>query len=633
LSAPQPSTGGVPLPATLQQALLLQQRGQFPEAERLYRALLARERNHFAALYGLAILRARLGDREAAVKLMRRALNQNPRVAGAHNDLGNMLEALGRYDEAIERYERALSLDPGLAAAHTNLGRALNARGRPAEAMAHHERALALAPELADAHNNLGVVLQALGRAQEASAHIERAIAIEPGFAEAHNNLGNVLRALERHEAAIPHYLRAIALRPSYAEAHHNLANALQALQRYEEAIPCYEQALALRPTYAEALNNLGNALQALNRHEQAVERYEQALVAKPNYAEALNNLGNALAALNRHEAAIPHFARAQALQPENVTARFNEGLARLVIGDFAGGLPLYESRFGSVQRQRDFAAPQWRGEEPLAGRTILLHAEQGLGDTLQFARYLPMAAARGARVVLEVQRSLVPLLAALPGVAEIVAQGETLPAFDCHSPLMSLPLAFGTSFATIPTSVPYLVTPPERVARWHTAIEATPRPRVGVVWAGNPANTFDRRRTMPLERLRPLLEMPGATFFALQKDLRPGDAALLAEMPQVTALGERLEDFADTAAVVSELDLVITICTSMAHLAGGLARPMWVMLPFSADFRWFRDRPDSVWYPTARLFRQPAIGDWESVVAQVKAALGAFIRGEAERA
>ncbi len=613
----------------LQQAFLLLQQGRLAEAERLYRAVLGRDRNHFATLYGLAIVRSRRGDLEEAVRLMRRALNQNPRLAGAHNDLGNMLEALGRYEEAVERYQRALALEPGLAAAHTNLGHALQALGRPAEAVAHHERALALKPDLADAHNNLGVTLQALGRPQDAVAHFERAVAIEPGFAEAYNNLGNALRALDRHEAAIPHYEKATALRPGYAEAHYNLGNALQALGRFEAAVAPYERALAARPGYPDALNNLGNALQTLDRLDEAVGRFEAALAARPDYAEALNNLGNALQALNRHEAAIACHERARALQPERGTAQWNEALAHLAIGDFAAGWRHYEARWsadGTGQRRREFAQPQWQGEA-LDGKTILLHAEQGLGDTLQFARYVPMVAARGGRVVLEVQRPLVPLLAGLPGVAAILAQGEALPPFDLHSPLLSLPLAFGTTLETIPAQIPYLAAAAERTARWQPVIGARARPRIGVAWAGNPANRFDRRRTMPLKHLVPLFQTPGASFFALQKDLRPGDAEILQGLAGVTVLGDRLADFADTAAAACELDLVITICTSVAHLAGGLGRPMWVMLPFSADFRWFRDRPDSLWYPTARLFRQSSIGDWDGVVARVCRALEELIQ------
>ena len=612
----------------LQQAFLLLQQGRLAEAERLYRAVLDRDRNHFAALYGLAIARGQQGDLEEAVRLMRRALNQNPRLAGAHNDLGNMLEALGRYDEAIERYRRALALEPGLAVAHTNLGHALQALGRPEEAIAHHRQALALKPDLADAHNNLGVALQAQGQPQQAVAHFERALAIEPRFAEAHSNLANALRALDRNEAAIAHYERAVALRPGYADAHYNLGNALQALGRHDEAVAAYERALAARPDYAEALNNLGNALFALNRPEEAAGRFEAALAARPDYAEALNNLGNTLQALNRHEAAIPCHARARELQPERAAAAWNEALARLATGDFAEGWRQYEARWdaeGTGQRRRDLGAPQWRGEA-LQGRTILLHAEQGLGDTLHFARYVPLVAARGARVVLEAQRPLVPLLAGLPGVAEIVAQGETLPDFDLHSPLLSLPLAFGTRVETIPAEIPYLAAPPERLQRWRAALAPHRRPRIGFAWAGNPANIFDRRRTMPLKHLVPLLATEGASFFSLQKDMRPGDAEMLQGLEGVTALGAELADFADTAAVASELDLIVTICTSLAHLAGGLGRPTWVMLNYSADFRWFRERSDSPWYPTARLFRQSASGDWDGVVARVRAALVEFI-------
>ncbi len=433
------------------------------------------------------------------------------------------------------------------------------------------------------------------------------------------------MRAQQRHEDAIRHYATALALRPGYAEAHYNIGNALQALGRYDEAIAAYEKAAAIKPDYAEALNNLGNALQALNRHEEAIVRFEQALAVMPDYAEAHNNLGNSLQALNRHEQAIARHARALALQPDCIAAQWNEGLARLVIGDFKAGWKQYEGRWavaGLGQRRREFAQPQWRGEFALAGRTILLHAEQGLGDTLHFARYVPMVAALGAGIVLEAQNPLVPLLAGLPGVASIRAQGEALPTFDCHCPLLSLPLAFGTTFDTIPRNVPYLAAAPERIARWRSTIEEAAAPRIGVVWAGNPANVFDHRRTLPLRHLLPLLRTPGVKFFALQKDLRPGDLELLQAFPEVRLLGEELEDFTETAAVVSLLDLVITVDTAVAHLAGALGKKVWVLLPFSPDWRWLLAREDSPWYPSARLFRQPATSDWASVLAQVATAL-----------
>jgi tetratricopeptide (TPR) repeat protein len=528
------------------------------------------------------------------------------------------LHRQGRLEDAARLYERVLEAEPKQFEALHFLGLVRFRQGRPEEAQKLLRRALNQQPGSAEANNSLGQILAALGRWEEAQARYEKALAAKPDFAPARNNLGIALAELGRPEAAIAEYRRAVALEPGYAEAMSNLGLALASLGREEEAIAFFQQALAAKPGFAEAELNLGNAHLALGCPEDALPWYEQAVLHAPGEARMHNNLGRALQALNRHEAALASYAEAVALAPDYAGAQWNLALTHLALGDFARGWAGYEWRWRNGDlAPRALPAPLWTGGA-LAGKTLLVHAEQGLGDTLHFVRYLPLLAREGARVLLEAQRPLLPLLASLEGIAALVAAGDPLPAFDLQVPLLSLPGAFATTLDTIPRDIPYLSAPPERVALWREALASLPQPRIGLVWAGSPGNRNDRQRSLALRHLAPLLGLPGASIVSLQKELRDGDAALLQRHPNLTLLGDRLQDFADTAAVMSALDLVVSVDTACAHLAGALARPLFLLLPFSAEWRWLRDREDSPWYPSARLFRQPAPGDWGAVAARV---------------
>ncbi len=566
-----------------------------------------------------------LNRNEEAVPRYEKALALRPDDAETFNNLGNALLALKRYEGAIACYERTLALGPANPAAHNNLGVALKALGRHEAAAAQYGKALTLKPDYAEALGNLGSTLYTLDRHAEAAPHLVRALALQPKNVDIHSNLGNVLKALGRIDEAIACYERALGLKPDHAEAHNNLGTALKALGRLEEAMARYEAALALRPDYPEAHSNLGNVLHALNRNEEALARYERALELRPGYAEAHNNMGTALRGLNRLDEAIAHYQRALALKPGYVEAERNEGLAHLGLGNLAEGWkkwPWFDDR---ASPSRDVAEPMWLGDEDVSGKTVLLQAELGLGDTIQFARYAPLVARQGARVILRAQPPLVPLLAGLKGVAQVLPLGTPPPAFDRHCALTRLPQVFGTTMETVPAETPYLAPPVERLAPWRSALaqdSGDGRRLIGLVWAGNPGQGNDHNRSMPLAALSPILEMPGVRVVGLQKALRPGDADLLAS-PGVLHLGERLQDFADTAAVVSMLDLVITVDTSVAHLAGALGKLVWIMLTFAPDWRWLPERERNPWYPSARLFRQRSVGDWAGVVAQVCEALG----------
>ena len=418
---------------------------------------------------------------------------------------------------------------------------------------------------------------------------------------------------------------------PGYAVAHANLGCALFSLGRFEEAEARHEAALRLEPDYPDALSNLGNALLAQGRFEEAVAAFRAALRLRPDYAEAHANLGAALRDTGDIPEALLHCEAAIELQPGRPDARFNRALALLTAGRYAEGWAEHEHRLALPHYpRRDLGCPQWQGE-PLAGRRILLHAEQGLGDTLQFVRYAPLVAARGGRVILEVQKPLVGLLARMEGVAEVVACGEELPGFDLHCPLMSLPHAFGTTIETIPACAPYLAPDPDLVARWAALLPSSMGKRVGLVWAGSPrANEprnhyADRRRSLHLRSLAPLAAIPGVEFVSLQLGPRAAEAQSPPAGMAVLDLTAGIADFDDTAALVAGLDLVIAVDTSVAHLAGALGKPVWLLSRFDACWRWLAGREDSPWYPGLRLFRQERPGEWGPVIARVAAELARF--------
>lgn len=564
------------------------QAGRLAEAEALYRQILAAEPQHAEALHLLGVLAHQVGQNEIAVALIEQAI---------------------RVDGANRRY-------------HNNLGTAYRMLKRLDAAAASYRRALALSSDFAEAHGNLGIVLEEQGDLAAAEACFRRAIALAPGFAEAHYNLGNVLRAQHQEPAAIDAFRRALALEPRFPDALGNLGALLFERGDLAGAADCFRESLTLVPEDPKTLNNLGNVLVAQDALAEAVQCYDRAIAQAPGFAAAHVNRGNALQEAGDLAGAAESFAHALALDPERAEAQWGLALIALLQGDFAAGWPRHEARFRveGFGGARNFAPPQWQGE-PLHGATILLHAEQGLGDTLHFVRYVPLVAARGGRVVLEVPPELYRLLAATGAAETVVAAGGPLPDFAFHCPLLSLPLALGTELATIPAAVPYIEADPLKVAAWRQRLPEA-RLRVGLVWAGRPEHKRDRWRSLSLATLAPLAEVPDIAFVSLQK----GPAAAQASLPPpgmaLIDLAAELVDFSDTAALIAALDLVIAVDTSVAHLAGALGKEVWLLLPQMPDWRWMLGRADSPWYPTARLFRQPERGAWGPVVAAVADAL-----------
>ena len=552
----------------LRQAVGLQHNGAFAEAEELYREILELKPRHFDALQLLGALALQAGRLQEGVELLRKALAVNARQAPIHSNLAYALNALQRFDEALASADRALALEPKFPDALNNRGNAQAGLNRPLDALGSFDRAIALMPDFAQAWNNRACVLRDLGRPADALASCDHALALQPNYPDAWSNRGN----------------------------------AFSDLNQPEDAECSYRRALELAPAFADAWNNLGLTQIDLNQHAQALTSYQRALAANPAAAET----------------------------------HWNESLCLLQMGRLEAGWQKYEYRWERSRikaSRRVFTQPLWRGDFSIEGKTILLHAEQGLGDTLQFCRYAALVSKLGAKVVLEVQPELTRIMSSLDGVDQLIEAGEALPPFDCHCPLLSLPLAFKTGLDSIPSATPYLFPNPEAVRQWRERIRASAggRMKVGLVWAGGnrphvaELRKNDARRSVAFERFAPLLDVPNVQFFSLQK----GPAAQQLNSAEwggrMVDYTEELADFADTAALVANLDLVISVDTSTAHLAGALDRPVWILNRFDTCWRWMLERADTPWYPTARLFRQPALGDWDSVMQDARDTLAAL--------
>ena len=655
------------LPETLEKARSAYHSGRFSEAERLCTGILAVNGESPEVLHLLALTQSELGRNDAALDNYDRALAIRPEFVEALNNRGVVLQGLARFDEALESYERALKISPGYADALNNRGNAFQALGRFDAALDNYNRALAIRPEFVEALNNRGNALQALARLDEALESYDRALEISPNYAEAlnnrgviflelgrfgealdncdralaagpdyaaaHNNRGNALLELKRFDEALEGYQRALAIWPDYAEALNNRGIALQALQHFDEALESYQRALAIRPNYAEALNNRGNTLQASGRLDEALESYSQALEIRPDYPEAFNNSGNALDDLKRFDEAMEWYERALAIRPDYPSCHVNRALLLLRAGRFAEGWQEYEWRRRTDSWiARALPGPEWSGGDPDAKR-LLFYSEQGLGDTIQFCRFACSIAAMGKEVVLEVQPPLSGLLGSLEGVT-VVRSGETLPEYDAELPLMSLPHLLGVTPETLSGKFPYLFAEPARVKAWAERLR-TGQFRVGIVWQGKRTADIDSGRSIPLRAFAPLCRIPGLTLISLQKD---DGVEQLADLPagmKVETLGAEFDSgadaFLDTAAVMMNLDLVISSDTAAAHLAGALGRPVWIVLKEVPDWRWMLDRDDTTWYPTARLFRQARRGDWGEVFDRIAGELARTVAGKAK--
>ena len=574
------------------QGLALHHQGKFIEAQIFYEKVLVIQPNHFDALQLLGTLSIQTQQFTNAVDFLTKALQIQPNNGFCNSNLGTALIELEHFEEALVAFNIAICLNP----------------------------------DNSQLYFNQGVVLQKLKRFHEALVSYDKSIIIKPDSPDAYANKGNTLKELQLFEEALANYEQAISLNPNFAEDYSNRGVALQELNRFDEALESYDRAIAIKPDYADAYSNRGNALKELKRFDEALESYDRAIAIKPNYADAYYNRGITLQELNRLDEALKNYDRAVAIKPDHASAHWNQSLCNLLGGNFKDGLQGYEWRWKSEDMSktagiRNFSQPLWLGEESLKDKTILLYAEQGLGDTIQFCRFVSLVTKLGAKVILEVQRPLVKLLKDLNGVTQIIAKCDDLPKFDYQCPLLSLPLAFKTELHNIPTVLQHITGDSGKVTSWQAKLGEKSNLRVGLVWSGNTIHKNDHNRSLTLSQLLPHLPSD-IEYVCLQKELRDIDKELLAKHTEIKYFGDALGDFTDTAALCELMDVVISVDTSVVHLAGSLVKPTWVLLPYSPDWRWLLDRVDSPWYPSAKLYRQEKIGDWDGALVKVKADL-----------
>jgi len=571
---------------------------------------------------GLALMQA--GRLDEALARLQRAVELKPEFAEAHNSLAVALLTQQRPQEAIGALRRAIQLKPAMASAHNHLGNALCAMGKVKEAVESYREAIRIDPSYPEAYNNLGNAYRELEQLDEAARCFSEALERRPEFAEAHNNLGITYARQGKLDLAVKECEQALRLRPDYAAAHSNLGIAYAHQNEFDKAASCYHRALEIKPDYAEAHSNLGIVLTQEGLYDEAIGSFHRALELKPDYPEAHSNLGIALTKARRIEEALDHFEQAVRGKPDYADAHMNRALTYLISGDFSRGWSEYEWRWKCKDfNPRRFPQPRWQGE-PLEGRRILLCTEQGFGDSFQFIRYAPAVKERGGEVFVRCPKPLVPLLSRCTGVDGVSAEGEPLPAFDAYVELLTLPLVFGTTVETVPHTTPYIFADPELVEYWRRDLACIRALKVGIQWQGSTKYRGDRQRSIPLAHFAPLAGVPGVRLVSLQKGY--GTEQVQHIRFPLTVLGGQVDEargaFMDTAAILKNLDLVVTCDTAMGHLAGGLGMPVWLALPDPPDWRWMLSGDECPWYPTMRLFRQAEFGNWEEVFQRIAAAL-----------
>jgi tetratricopeptide (TPR) repeat protein len=582
-----------------------------------------------AALYDAGLGHMQAGRYLDAQICCEQALALDSSHADSFHLMGQLALQARQHDLAVAWLARAIRQDPQPVYL-SSLGTALQRQGRHEEALKTFDKAVQLKPDDAELWINLSNVLVDLDRPGEAVLGFQHALKLNPSRWEAANKSGHLLFRLERFEEALAHFDLCDQLQPNHSLTLHMRALALRGLKRYEESLADNLRAHQLDPADHNNCNNIGDALQSLGRPEEAVEWFDKALARKPDFIAAINNKAFSLTQLHRFDEAFAIYQRLNRTGTNTPAGDWNLSLLQMLTGDFEAGWSGREARWNTPAltfAYPKFSQPMWLGKESIEGKTILVHVDEGLGDTLHFVRYVPMVAARGARVILVVADAVYPLLSGISGVSQCLPLSAGGPLdFDMHCPIGSLPLAFATRLDTIPSEVPYLPPPAEaKVRAWEDRLGPHDRLRVGLVWSGNPAHRNDHNRSLPLQTLSCILDA-GATFVSLQKDPKADDNAFLQERTDIVDLTEHLTDFSETAALVACLDLVITVDTSVAHLAAALGRPTWILLPYVPDYRWLLDRDDSPWYPTVRLFRQTETRDYADVLDRVRAALQTLI-------
>lgn len=566
-----------------------------------------------------------VGKLDQAEALCRQILAKEPGHADCLHLLGVILAQRRQFAPAIDLMRRAIAVRPGVAQYYSNLGLALAQSGQPVAAAACLRQVVALQPDNAAAFNRLGSLLHAMGQIGDGIAALVEAALLQPDVARFHFDVGTGYLQTDRCDRAIPHYREATRLDPRNAHYMYNLGAALGKNGNHAEALEAFDKTIELTPEFARVHNNKGIALKRLGRRSEALASLRRAMELDPDFPGTYNTFGTILEDEGKWPEAIDAYRKAMALDPDSALIHWNYARALMVLGQWKEGWEEFEWRLKEPQLalNRGFPQPQWDGSDP-AGQTILAHAEGGYGDALNFVRFVPMVAQRGAKVILECQPGLAPLFDGMAGVDRVIPRGQPLPAFDWQIPLQSLLRIFGVTPQNIPNQVPYVSPPADRAQRWADRLAGETKLRVGLVWSGSKYSDEDSR-TRTIDVFAPLAEVPGIKFFSLQK----GDHSQQTPPPGMdwADFTSELNDFADTAALVQNLDLVVTVDTSTAHLAGAMGKPVWVLIMFKSEFRWLLDRTDTPWYPTMRLFRQPTETDWQTPVRQMAVALRGFKR------
>jgi len=617
--------------AYFQAGLRLLQAGQLAQAEQCGRQALTLDQGHADSLHLMGMLCVAAQQYDLAIEWLAMAIRQKPDVADYFVNLGMALQRKERFDEAIRSYDRALMLDPDQVETWLRMAELLQRQERFDEAIKSYDRMVTLDGDRADIWYRMGEILQRQKRVDEAILSFDQALKVKPDYREAANASGLLHLEVKRYEEALARFSRSAEIDPSQAGAFNYLSCCQWPMRRFDDALANARKAYDLAPDNPEITKNVGLILQRLDRQEEALPWFDTALALRADFPSALNDRATTLFALRRIDEAFADLDRAIELDPKCPDHYWNRSLLQLLVGNFDQGWQGREwgrkSKLVSFV-DRKFEAPHWFGEEPIAGKTILLHSDEGLGDTIQFSRYAAMVAKLGARVILEVQEPLQALLADLDGVSLCLPKGAELPEFDLHCPIGGLPLAFKTRLESIPASPSYLPPLPQaRLSAWQERLGAHDGLRVGLVWSGNPGHFNDRNRSTNLRQMSAIFD-DRARFYSLQKDPRPEDKAQLAERSDVIDLTAHLTDFVETAALISHLDLVVTVDTSVAHLAAAIGRPTWILLPHTPDYRWLLDRDDSPWYPSVRLFRQDERRTYDSALVRVREELAELIAG-----
>jgi tetratricopeptide (TPR) repeat protein len=609
---------------------VLNEQGRADEAIESFRAAIRLQPNLVQAYVNLGNALQSQGTPDEAIAVYQDVVRIEPGFAEGHYYLGIALADQNKLDEAIASYRRAVSLRAGFVEAEFDLAKLLKVRGQFSEALPLLAHVIALKPDFAAAHYHLGDLLRLQGRLDEAATALQAAVRLTPNFLVAHNLLGNVLRDAGRLREAAMAYEQALRVDPLCAEAHLNLGNVYQDQERVAEAIACQREVLRLKPDFALAHNALGGSLQARGDFAAAKECYHRALEINPRCATTLHNLAMVLLQERKLAAAHDRFEQILQIEPDNAQAHYWRGAIRLSLGDFAGGWPEYEWRRKTKFASRSYPQPMWTGDD-LRGRKILIHPEWGLGDTLQFIRYVPLVRQRGGDAWLMVQPALVPLLRQ-SGFQQLISTDMVPPPCEVQVPILSLPGLFGTTLDAIPAPIPYLSAKRELIESWRDQLDSYPGFKIGIHWHGSQASILDAR-SIPLVEFEPLARVTGTTLFSLQKGVGGQQLAHLAGRFAVVGFDDEVDrlqgPFMDTAAIISNLDLVITNDTVIAHLAGGLGVPVWVALNYSAAWIWLQDREDTPWYPTMRLFRQIRLGSWSEVFERMTAELGRLVSSQ----